>query len=52
MIRGQINWKKNVPNVEVRSPVKKILILVGVLAYQNYQRMRSAMVIVCVKNVS
>jgi len=51
MIRGKIYWKKNAPNVEVCLPVKKILVPVGVLAYQNYQRMRSMMVIVCVKNV-
>ena len=51
MIRGKVNWKKNAPNVEVRLSVKKMLILVGVLVYQNYQRMRSMMVVVYVKNV-
>ena len=49
--RSKVNWKKNAPNVEVRLSVKKMLILVGVPAYQNYQRMRSAMMIVCVKTV-
>ena len=49
MIRGKVNWKKNAPNVEVRLSVKKILLPVGALVYQNYQRMRSAMMIVCVK---
>ena len=39
------------PNAEVRLSVKKMLLPVGVPAYQNYQRMRSMMVIVCVKNV-
>ena len=33
--------------MEVRLSVKKMLLLVGVLAYQNYQRNRSTMVIVC-----
>jgi len=51
MIRGKVNWKKNAPNVEVRLSVKKMLILVGVLVYQNYQRIRSTIVIVCVKTV-
>ena len=51
MIRCKIYWKKNAPNVEVRLSVKKMLLPVGVPAYQNYQRMRSMMVIVCVKNV-
>ena len=51
MIRGKVNWKKNAPNVEVRLSVKKMLILVGVLVYQNYQRIRSTMMIVCVKTV-
>jgi len=51
MIRGKVNWKKNAPNVEVRLSVKKILLPVGALVYQNYQRMRSAMMIVCVKTV-
>ena len=51
MIRGQIYWKKNALNVEVRLSVKKMLLHVGVSAYQNYQRMRSTMAIVCVKNV-
>jgi len=37
--------------VEVHLLVKKMLLLVGALAYQNYQRMRLAMVIVCVKIV-
>jgi len=40
MIRGKIYWKKNAPNVEVRLSVKKILVLVGVLANQNKQRIR------------
>ena len=41
MIGGKkVNWKKNAPNVEVRLPVKKMLLVVGVLAYQNYQKMR------------
>jgi len=43
--------EKNAPNVEVRLSVKKILLPVGVLAYQNYQRIRSTMVIACVKIV-
>jgi len=51
MIEGWIYWKKNALNVEVRLSVKKMLLLVGVLVYQNYQRMRSAMMIVCVKTV-
>ncbi len=51
MIRGKVNWKKNAPNVEVCLSVKKMLILVGVLVYQNYQRIRSTIVIVCVKTV-
>jgi len=51
MIRGKIYWKKNAPNVEVRLSVKKMPLPVGVPAYQNYQRMRSTMVIVCVKIV-
>ena len=51
MIRGKVNWKKNAPNVEVRLSVKKMLILVGVLVYQNYQRIRSTIMIVCVKTV-
>jgi len=40
MIEGWICWKKNALNAEVCLPVKKILVLVGVLAYQNYQRIR------------
>jgi len=51
MIGSKIYWKKNALNVEVRLSVKKMLLPVGVSAYQNYQRMRSTMVIVCVKNV-
>jgi len=51
MIEGWIYWKKNALNAEVCLPVKKMLLPVGVPAYQNYQRMRSMMVIVCVKNV-
>ena len=51
MIEGWIYWKKNAPNVEVRLPVKKMPLPVGVPAYQNYQRMRSTMVTVCVKIV-
>jgi len=50
MIRGQIYWKKNALNVGVRLPVKWCLI-VGVQACQNYQRIRSTMVIACVKIV-
>jgi len=48
---NKINWKKNVLNVEVRLFVKKMLLLVGVLACQNYQRSRSTIVIVCAKTV-
>jgi len=51
MIEGWICRKKNALNVEVCLPVKKMLLSVGVPAYQNYQRIRSMMVIVCVKNV-
>ena len=51
MIRGKMYWKKNALNVEVHLSVKKMLLPVGVPAYQNYQRMRSAMMIVCVKTV-
>jgi len=40
MIRGKIYWKKNALNVKVRLSVKKMLLPVGVLAYQNYQRIR------------
>jgi len=40
MIRCKIYWKKNAPNVEVRLSVKKMLLPVGVPAYQNYQRIR------------
>jgi len=40
MIRGQIYWKKNALNVEVRLSVKKMPLPVGVQAYQNYQRIR------------
>ena len=52
MIGGKkVNWKKNAPNVEVRLLVKKMLLLVGVPAYQNYQKIKLVIVIVCVKNV-
>jgi len=40
MIRGKMYWKKNAQNVEVRLSVKKMLLPVGVSAYQNYQRIR------------
>jgi len=40
MIEGWICRNKNALNVEVCLPVKKILVPVGVLAYQNYQRIR------------
>jgi len=40
MIRGQIYWKKNALNEDVRLPVKKMPLPVGVPAYQNYQRIR------------
>jgi len=36
--------------VETRSPVMKMLLLAGVPVCQNYQRIRSTTVIVCVRN--
>jgi len=40
MIEGWICRKKNALNVEVRLSVKKMLLPVGVPAYQNYQRIK------------
>ena len=45
------NWKKNAQSVEVRLLVKRMLLLVGVPAYQNYQKMKLVTVIVCAKIV-